>query len=212
MAYVTVLLLLVSIIGGTLSFTASSALPGDLLYTYKIDINENVAGLVAYSDDSKVRWNFFTLEERLKEARKLALIDRLDVLAQTQVISNISLHVGNILAQSSKLQAMGSLNEASLLSQQLSQTLTIEIKKVADTSALGSASLQVSLAPILTRLRTSAATVALISMRAQAEAMGINHAIAGSTIVGDSHPAPHPVIHQSEITAPEKFFIDSAVK
>lgn len=212
MAYVTVLLLLVSIIGGTLSFTASSALPGDLLYTYKVDINENVAGLVAYSDDSKVRWNFFTLEERLKEARKLALIDRLDVLAQTQVISNISLHVGNILAQSSKLQAMGSLNEASLLSQRLSQTLTIETKKVADTSALGSASLQVSLASILTRLRTTAATVALISMRAQAETIGINHAIAGSTVVGVNHPAAHLVIPQSEITVPEKFFIDSAVK
>jgi len=170
MAYVTIFLVVISMVGGTLSFSARGSLPGEVLYTYKIQVNERIEGFVAHTHEAQARWNLATLQERLLEARTLAKRGKFDAGAQAQVTANIQTHVQALTTIIETLQKDGAHTEASLLASNIYQILSTEAQLVADASSLGSANLQVSLAPVLTRLRTTTATVGLLATKANAKA------------------------------------------
>ncbi len=195
MAFLVMLLTVVGILGGTLSYRASTALPDDLLYVYKIEVNENIAAYVAHTDEAQARWNLYSLQQRLREARNLAMRGKLDVVAQAKVTANIVSHVQNLTSLIVRLQASGSNVEAAALAVQVTKLLDSEAHAVADTSALGSPTVQVSLAPLLTKLRTTYATMATISTKAQTR-------VAGSTVENQT-----PVAKIIPVKADEAVFI-----
>ncbi len=170
MAYLTILVVLLGTIGGSLSYEANSALPGDVLYLYKVSVNEQVEKFVANTDEARARWDLLTLTERLQEARTLALHGRLDTKVQTATTNAIQEHVTNMTGVVDRLQQAGSAAEAASIASGLYDLLHTQEHQIADTSSLGSANLQVALAPILVKLRVTAASVALISIKAQAKA------------------------------------------
>ncbi len=176
MAYLTFFLVLASIVGGSLSFKASSALPGEVWYPYKLEVNERIESFVANTDEAKARWNLAMIQTRLSEARMLARHSHLTFQAQNDVSENMQQHIKNVTGMVEKLQKTGYQNEASVLAGRLYQTLNIETQKVADVSSLGSTNLQISLAPVVTRLRVTTATVALISTKANAKAAQVENA------------------------------------
>lgn len=169
MAFIVILLVLVGSIGGVLSFKAHTTLPGDSLYPYKLAVNENIADFVAHTDESQVRFDMYVLQERLLEARKLAMHSRLNVQEQNMLINTITKQVTRLTNTIAALQSRGAFTEASSVAELLHKTLSIETRLTADVNTLGSSNLQVSLASILTRLRTSSATVAMISTKAHAK-------------------------------------------
>lgn len=170
MAYVTIFLVVIGMVGGTLSFSARGSLPGEVLYPYKIQVNERIEDFVAHTNEAQARWNLATLQERLDEARTLAKRGEFDAGAQAQVTDSIQTHVQTLTKLIETLQKDGAHMEASLLASNIYQTLSTEAQMVADASSLGSASLQISLAPVLTRLRTTTATAALLATKANAKA------------------------------------------
>lgn len=67
---VTALTLFILIGGGT-GLAAQGSVPGDILYGYKINVNESFRYLMAFSDESKIKLYFEFAKERIDEAEKL---------------------------------------------------------------------------------------------------------------------------------------------
>lgn len=59
-------------LGSGTTLAAQNSIPGDLLYGYKIHVNENLRAAIAFSSESKAKLAFDLAEERLEEAEKLA--------------------------------------------------------------------------------------------------------------------------------------------
>lgn len=60
-------LILVMVSGGTLAFAAENALPGDVLYPIKINVNEPIRGALAVTPEEKADWQATRVERRLSE-------------------------------------------------------------------------------------------------------------------------------------------------
>lgn len=174
MAYITFILMLAAAIGGTLSYKANAALPGDPLYAYKIGVNEKIERGFAHTDTAAASWDLFLLQERLTEARTLAKHGKLNTQTQTTVTQNINEHVRNLTVTIDKFQTEGNYHDATLIMSKLHETLLNETQQVANQSLNASPTQQISLAPILVKLRTTLNTVTLLSTKLQAKAPGQN--------------------------------------
>ncbi|OGF69211.1 hypothetical protein A2643_04095 [Candidatus Nomurabacteria bacterium RIFCSPHIGHO2_01_FULL_39_220] len=70
------------------SFAAERALPGDILYPVKVGVNEEARGLVALSDEKKVKWLATVAERRIEETETLVKENRLDSSAKDKIEKN----------------------------------------------------------------------------------------------------------------------------
>ncbi|MDP3953938.1 MAG: DUF5667 domain-containing protein [bacterium] len=89
------------ITGGT-SFAAQQSLPGDVLYPVKLEVNENVRGWLALSDEAKASLEARLAEERLKEAEKLAVKSELNAEVRAKIEQNFEKHAGRVEARIDK--------------------------------------------------------------------------------------------------------------
>lgn len=62
-----------------MSLAAENALPGDVLYNIKVNINEEVRSALSVSAEAKAQWEARRAERRLEEAEKLAAKGELDM-------------------------------------------------------------------------------------------------------------------------------------
>lgn len=81
--------------GGT-SFAASSALPGEALYSIKVNINEEIQSFVAVTPDAKAKVGVQRTEKRLEEAETLSKSGKLDAHTQAIIEDNIERHSESI--------------------------------------------------------------------------------------------------------------------
>lgn len=88
----TAALLIVAMGGGT-AYAAQGALPGDLLYSVKTNVNESVAGALAFSNEAKVSFHTSVAQTRLQEAETLASQNKLDNNVTDQIEANFEGHV-----------------------------------------------------------------------------------------------------------------------
>lgn len=65
-------LFFVVFVGGSVSAIADSALPGDPLYNFKINVNEEIKGVFLSSPEEKVAWQKKRVENRAAEIRTLS--------------------------------------------------------------------------------------------------------------------------------------------
>src|SRR3990167_7091842 len=70
---VPVLVLIIVVGGGGISYAAEGTLPGDLLYPVKITVNESVRGALAFSAASKAEWHATAAERRMVEVETLEI-------------------------------------------------------------------------------------------------------------------------------------------
>src|SRR3989344_3388327 len=77
------------IFGGIgISFAAERALPGDILYPVKVKVNEEARGLLAFSDEKKVKWLMAVAERRIEETETLVKENRLDSATKEKIEKN----------------------------------------------------------------------------------------------------------------------------
>lgn len=81
LAFVIVLLLL----SGGISYAAQQALPGDILYPIKINVNEKIADLVAVTKEAKIKQNTKIIKRRLEEMDKLISRDKFNKKNEAQI-------------------------------------------------------------------------------------------------------------------------------
>ncbi len=89
-SFMPLILILAVVIGGSTTFAAQSAVPGDFLYPVKTEFNENIRTAFAFSADSEAKVQTAILEERIEEAQTLHAEGRLTSDTATQVSTNIS--------------------------------------------------------------------------------------------------------------------------
>lgn len=85
--------LIVAISTGGVSYAAVDALPGDLLYPVKININEEMKAAFLSTDESRVEWERERVELRLAEASQLVAEGRLDSERTEEVVRLLDEHV-----------------------------------------------------------------------------------------------------------------------
>jgi hypothetical protein len=89
-AYMPLVILLAIMIGGGTTLAAQSSVPGDILYSVKIGVNENIREALTISADSEAKLQANLLEERLEEAQKLQAKGQFTAETESTVVANIS--------------------------------------------------------------------------------------------------------------------------
>ncbi len=105
--HMTAALLIAIMIGGGTSFAARDAVPGDVLYPVKIEVNENVKSALAVSSESEARLQAHLVETRLAEAEKLATEGKLTKEASTDLSSRIKSHFEMMVINNLEVEADG---------------------------------------------------------------------------------------------------------
>jgi len=79
--------LILAIGGGSLSFAAEGALPGDWLYPIKINVNEKAKEITLRTSEARVAWQEKRIEKRLEELDKLVENNKISP-AVTKIVEN----------------------------------------------------------------------------------------------------------------------------
>lgn len=83
---------LVMVLSSGTAFAAQGALPGDVLYAVKVNVNENIQTALATTPQQKAQVNASLAEERLQEAEMLAAQGKLDATTSSQLAANFDEH------------------------------------------------------------------------------------------------------------------------
>jgi hypothetical protein len=122
--------------GSGVSFAAEQALPGDALYTVKVNVNEEARALVTLSPQSKANWEAERLERRLSEATKLAASGKLDAKAEANIEANVDAHTEKLATHVEKLEIKNDFEEAVAVASKVEASLRAH-GTILETIALG---------------------------------------------------------------------------
>jgi tetratricopeptide (TPR) repeat protein len=81
------------------SYAATDALPGDLLYPVKVRVNEEVKTALLNTDEARIEWERERAELRLEEASQLAKEGRLSPELSEEVLQYFAQHAESVVAQ-----------------------------------------------------------------------------------------------------------------
>ncbi len=101
---------------------AEQAVPGDMLYSVKVSINEEVRSSLTLSPYQKVEWETERLNRRIAEARLLASEGRLTEAVEVEVAAAVKAHTDTVRAEIEVLRSADA-EEATMASIQLTTTL-----------------------------------------------------------------------------------------
>ena len=92
------------LLGGTVSYAAESALPGDVLYPVKISLNERAKVALARTEEAQAIIQTKLAEERLTEAEKLAIAGKFSEEKKALVEEKLSQHLDQAQAVMAHVQ------------------------------------------------------------------------------------------------------------
>ena len=120
--------LFIIFVGGSVSAVADNALPGDPLYAFKLNVNEQVKGYFLKTPEEKVVYTKSRIENRMKEITTLAESQSLTKEKQIAVQKAIDEHVKDL---STNLDALSSVAPATALSVTSTLEDTLQANKAA---------------------------------------------------------------------------------
>ena len=123
MPVIAIILIIALVGGGSASVAAQQALPQDILYPIKININEKVRSALAFSPEAKAEIEVELAEKRVEEAEQLAAEGRLTKAAQAQVEQNFDRHAAKIKEKIEQFSAQGKAEKALELASNLEASL-----------------------------------------------------------------------------------------
>ncbi len=103
--------LLIVVLSGSTVAASENALPGDILYSIKVHVTEEVRASLAVSPKAKADWALARAERRLEEAATLELAGNLDEVTRAEIDTNLDEHV---LFASENGQKLGESERASI--------------------------------------------------------------------------------------------------
>lgn len=171
MLKIFVSLVLTVMLGGGVSLAANHALPGDVLYPFKISVNERVEEVLTSTGDARIDGHVLAMERRLEEATALATKGRLDTQTQAQLIENFTLHARTVEGAIATLQTTGQTNKAAELATTFQATLVRQAETLTDTSIKSPTPVQTSLASVLAGVQQALSAASAASAKASAEAV-----------------------------------------
>jgi hypothetical protein len=104
----TALIIAIALVaGGGTSFAAEKAVPGDILYSIKTGVNENIRSAFAFSHEAEAKLQARLAQERLEEAETLAARGSLDAQTAARLSSDLKTHYDEASEQNMALDADG---------------------------------------------------------------------------------------------------------
>jgi len=158
-------------LGGGVSIAANSATPGDVLYPFKINVNERVQARLAQDTDAAVALHLAAMEERLEETMTLAKKGALDATTAAKLTENFNIHAHAVTKTITQLQTLGDPAGAAELATKFQTTLTRQTATLVDVGAKNTAPVQTSLASTLASVQQALGAAALTSAKASAQAV-----------------------------------------
>ncbi len=100
---VAIVLVIAIVAGGSVSYTAASALPGDLLYPAKVYFNEAIVSAIKLTPEAKATYAKTRVEARLAEAETLITKGKFDTDRQNRAEAAIDEHMHIVRTRIGKL-------------------------------------------------------------------------------------------------------------
>lgn len=116
---------------------AEQSLPGDPLYTVKINVNERVRGALALSQTSQAAWELERVERRLQEAEALAQRGDLKTAARVELERQLQLASMAVAERITVLQTRGENGAAAELSVSLEAAFDVHEHTIAEVKGQG---------------------------------------------------------------------------
>ncbi len=120
---VPVALLVVFALAAGTTYAASESLPGDILYTVKINVNEQIETALALGDEARVKVAVSHAENRLEEAERLAEKGNLMPSVQADLVAKFNREIGRVASQTENLKTNGRSNNAEKLNTKFEDSL-----------------------------------------------------------------------------------------
>ncbi len=95
--------LFIVFVGGSVSVVADNSLPGDPLYSFKINVNEEVKGAFLKTSEDKLAWESTRIDNRLTEIKTLAASKTLTKAKQETAQRALDTHIEALSIQLSTL-------------------------------------------------------------------------------------------------------------
>ncbi|MCK9351356.1 MAG: DUF5667 domain-containing protein [Candidatus Paceibacterota bacterium] len=120
----TIALIIALLLSGGTSFAAENALPGDVLYPVKININEKVQEMAAISSESEAEVQAKLAVRRLEEAEKLVDENRLSTSIAVELEKGFESHAKQSRTEIADVVRKNGLNAAAKVSSSIEATLS----------------------------------------------------------------------------------------
>ncbi|HZX50233.1 MAG TPA: DUF5667 domain-containing protein [Candidatus Paceibacterota bacterium] len=121
MAVALVLLITVAVSGGA-SLAAENALPGDILYPVKTEVNEGVRSFLSFSAETRTNWKVEQVERRLQEAEELAAKGKFSGKASAELDAKVEQHAEQLSQMASRFNSQGRADLAAEIHSDLEAT------------------------------------------------------------------------------------------
>jgi hypothetical protein len=115
--------ILIFLLAGSTCFAAGEALPGDALYSIKVNVNERVETFFAAGDEASAKVAANHASVRLEEAERLAVQGRLNVAAETYLSDKFMSEAEKVEHAVVVLQATGNARAAEAISSDFETSL-----------------------------------------------------------------------------------------
>lgn len=126
-----------SLCAAGVSYAAESALPDDVLYPFKVGINENVRASFTFSEEARAQWELRRVERRLGEAAALAAKGRLSPQLSAVLEQQLHRHTAALRGEFDHLSRGGNGAVVVALRADLESTLSAHEFVLTDLSAEG---------------------------------------------------------------------------
>jgi hypothetical protein len=115
-------ILVLVMLGGGVTL-AENALPGDLLYPVKVEVNENIQSALAVGAENEGEWNIRQAERRVHEALRLSSRGALTSDVEVRINADLSKHIEEARKEINDLEARGEFSASARLKTQLDARL-----------------------------------------------------------------------------------------
>ncbi len=159
-------------LGGGVAIAANKAMPGEMLYPFKISINERLESTFAKNSEARVRLHIKLMQARLDEATTLAAAGTLDTDIEAALTQNFTAHATAAAAEVANADAAGNQAQAAAMAATFHATLAQQAATLTDTSIKSTPEVQASLASVLAGVQQVLSTASAASAQAAAEAAG----------------------------------------
>lgn len=154
MTVITIVVAIVIAVSGGTAAAAESALPDDLLYKVKVNVNEEIRTALAFRSEAKAKVAADLAERRLKEAEELAAEGRLTAETRAELESRFESHLKNFKARVGKIEAGGRADTAAEVSSNFEALLRAHGQILAIAQTDGDEKVRIEIKPLLLKIQT----------------------------------------------------------
>jgi hypothetical protein len=149
----SLILIVAVVVGGTgVSYAASKALPGEMLYAVKVNINENVEETLATTPKAKIAVQSEHIQKRLDEVQMLRKEKKLSPETQKIVADKITEHTEDVIKSIDTLKKEGDVTTVLETTSTLTPVLEANLTALTDTTPNDNASSTPASAPLVAQV------------------------------------------------------------